>query len=152
LAICRRDELQGWIRSEPCGTREWREQFHTPVIAGSAPRIRLTSVLQGLDGFRASSEAHRIAKRVIVEPLIQLRNLEKSIEAGPNKFFLLRRVSIDIQQGEFVTIMGPSGAGKSTLLSIIGMLDSAWTGEYYFLDQAVHKMNVKKRNELHKAN
>jgi putative ABC transport system ATP-binding protein len=87
-----------------------------------------------------------------VEPLIQLRGLEKSLESGPNKFFLLRRINLDIQQGEFVTIMGPSGAGKSTLLSIIGMLDSAWVGEYYFLDQAVHKLNVKKRNELHKAN
>jgi len=87
-----------------------------------------------------------------VEPLIQLRNLEKSIEAGPNKFFLLRRVTLDVHAGEFVTIMGPSGAGKSTLLSIIGMLDGAWTGEYYFLEQAVHKLNVKKRNELHKAN
>jgi ABC-type lipoprotein export system ATPase subunit len=87
-----------------------------------------------------------------VEPLIQLRNLEKSIEAGPNKFFLLRRVTLDVHAGEFVTIMGPSGAGKSTLLSIIGMLDGAWIGEYYFLEQAVHKLNVKKRNELHKAN
>ena len=87
-----------------------------------------------------------------MEPLIQLRNLEKSIEAGPNKFFLLRRVTLDVHAGEFVTIMGPSGAGKSTLLSIIGMLDGAWTGEYYFLEQAVHKLNVKKRNELHKAN
>lgn len=85
-------------------------------------------------------------------PLIQLRNLEKSIEAGPNKFFLLRRVGLDVHGGEFVTIMGPSGAGKSTLLSIIGMLDGAWTGEYYFLEQAVHKLNVKRRNELHKAN
>jgi ABC-type lipoprotein export system ATPase subunit len=87
-----------------------------------------------------------------VEPLIQLRNLEKSFEAGGSKFFVLRRINLDIQQGEFVTIMGPSGAGKSTLLSIIGMLDSAWSGEYFFLDQAVHKLNVKKRNELHKAN
>jgi putative ABC transport system ATP-binding protein len=87
-----------------------------------------------------------------VEPLIQLKNLEKSIEAGPNKFFLLRRVTLDIFAGEFVTIMGPSGAGKSTLLSIIGMLDSSWTGEYYFLEQAVHRLNVKRRNELHKAN
>ena len=67
-----------------------------------------------------------------MEPLIQLRGLEKSLESGPNKFFLLRRINLDIQQGEFVTIMGPSGAGKSTLLSIIGMLDSAWVGEYYF--------------------
>ena len=87
-----------------------------------------------------------------MEPLIQLRNLEKSVEAGPNKFFLLRRISLDVHAGEFVTIMGPSGAGKSTLLSIIGMLDGAWIGEYYFLDQPVHKLNVKKRNELHKAN
>ncbi len=81
-----------------------------------------------------------------------MRNLEKVFEAGGSKFFVLRRISIDIQAGEFVTFMGPSGAGKSTLLSIIGMLDSAWSGEYYFLDQPVHKLNVKKRNELHKAN
>ncbi len=84
--------------------------------------------------------------------LIQLRNLEKVFEAGGSKFFVLRRITLDIQQGEFVTFMGPSGAGKSTLLSIIGMLDSAWSGEYYFHDQPVHKLNVKKRNELHKAN
>src|SRR5689334_23888909 len=51
--------------------------------------------------------------------------LEKSVETGPNRFFLLRRVNLDIQPAEFVTIMGPSGAGKSTLLSIIGMLDGA---------------------------
>jgi ABC-type lipoprotein export system ATPase subunit len=81
-----------------------------------------------------------------------MRNLEKAFEAGGSKFFVLRRINIEIQQGEFVTFMGPSGAGKSTLLSIIGMLDSAWNGEYYFLDQPVHKLNVKKRNELHKAN
>src|SRR5437773_12337861 len=88
----------------------------------------------------------------LLEPLIQLRNLEKSVEAGPNKFYLLRRINLDIQPSEFVTIMGPSGAGKSTLLSIIGMLDGAWTGAYYFLGEAVHKLTVQKRNELHKAN
>ncbi len=87
-----------------------------------------------------------------MEPLIQLRNLEKVVEAGPNKFFLLRRINLDIQAGEFVTIMGPSGAGNSTLLNIVGMLDGAWTGDYYFLGEPVHKLNVKKRNELHKAN
>ena len=81
-----------------------------------------------------------------------MRNLEKAFEAGGSKFFVLRRITLDIQQGEFVTFMGPSGAGKSTLLSIIGMLDSAWSGEFYFLGQPVHKLNVKKRNELHKAN
>jgi putative ABC transport system ATP-binding protein len=87
-----------------------------------------------------------------VGPLIQFRNLEKSYDAGGSKFFVLRRINLAIQPGEFVTIMGPSGAGKSTLLSIIGMLDSAWTGEYFFLGEAVHQLNNKKRNELHKAN
>ncbi|HTZ49507.1 MAG TPA: ABC transporter ATP-binding protein [Verrucomicrobiae bacterium] len=87
-----------------------------------------------------------------MQPLIQLRNLEKSFNAGPNKFYVLRRISLDINPGEFVTFMGPSGAGKSTLLAIIGMLDGAWTGEYYFHDQPVHKLNTKQRNELHKYN
>jgi ABC-type lipoprotein export system ATPase subunit len=87
-----------------------------------------------------------------VPPLIQLRNIEKSFNAGAQKFFVLRRITLDIQTGEFVTFMGPSGAGKSTLLSILGMLDGAWSGEYFFLDQPVHKLNTKQRNELHKYN
>src|SRR5271154_6281463 len=85
-------------------------------------------------------------------PLIQLRNLEKSFQAGAHQFFVLRRITLDIEPGEFVTFMGPSGAGKSTLLSIIGMLDGAWSGEYFFLDQPVHKLSTKQRNELHKYN
>jgi putative ABC transport system ATP-binding protein len=85
-------------------------------------------------------------------PLIRLLNLEKSFEAGAQRFFVLCRITLDIEPGEFVTIMGPSGAGKSTLLSILGMLDSSWSGQYFFLDQPVHKLNLKQRNELHKAN
>ena len=63
---------------------------------------------------------------------------------------MLRRVTLEIRDGEFVSIMGPSGAGKSTLLHIIGMFDSAWTGEYDFLDQPVHALNQKARSALHK--
>lgn len=85
-------------------------------------------------------------------PLIQLKNIEKSFNAGVQKFYVLRRITLDIHPGEFVTFMGPSGAGKSTLLSILGMLDSSWSGEYFFLDQPVHKLNNKQRNELHKYN
>src|SRR5271169_3245195 len=91
-------------------------------------------------------------KGATVQPLIQLKNLEKAFEAVGQKFFVLRRINLDILPGEFVTIMGPSGAGKSTLLSIVGMLDGAWSGEYHFLEQPVHKLNVKQRNELHKYN
>jgi len=82
--------------------------------------------------------------------MIQLNNIEKYFEAGYGKTFVLRRVTLDIKEGEFVTIMGPSGAGKSTLLSILGMLDSSWTGEFRFLEQPVHKMNNKQRVELNK--
>ncbi len=67
-----------------------------------------------------------------MQPLIQLKNVEKAFEAGGQRFFVLRRITLDVQPGEFVTIMGPSGAGKSTLLSILGMLDGAWAGEYRF--------------------
>jgi ABC-type lipoprotein export system ATPase subunit len=82
--------------------------------------------------------------------MIRTQNLEKYYEAGYGKNFVLRRIDIEIKEGEFVTIMGPSGAGKSTLLSIVGMLDGAWTGEYYFLDHPVHKMKPKERVELNK--
>ena len=82
--------------------------------------------------------------------LISLRNLEKSYPHGVGRSYVLRRVSVDITQGEFVSIMGPSGAGKSTLLHILGMHDSAWSGEYYFQDQPVHRLSPKQRAALHK--
>jgi len=82
--------------------------------------------------------------------MISLRNVEKFYEAGYGKNFVLRRIDADIKEGEFVTIMGPSGAGKSTLLSILGMLDTAWTGEFFFFDSAVHKMKPRDRVELNK--
>ena len=82
--------------------------------------------------------------------LIALRNIEKSYAHGTSRTYVLRRINVDVKEGEFVSIMGPSGAGKSTLLHIIGMHDSAWTGEYYFLDQPVHKLGAKDRAKLHK--
>ena len=82
--------------------------------------------------------------------MLKLVNVEKSFPAGPARYYVLRRIGIEVKEGEFITIMGPSGAGKSTLLSILGMLDASWTGEYYFLDHAVHKMNPKQRAEINK--
>jgi len=82
--------------------------------------------------------------------MIRLVNLEKSYQTEAGRSWVLRRISLDIREGEFVTIMGPSGAGKSTLMGIIGMLDSDWKGEYFFLDRAVHKMDNRQRIELHK--
>jgi putative ABC transport system ATP-binding protein len=84
--------------------------------------------------------------------MISLRNIEKSFQHGPSRTYVLRRVTLDIQQGEFVSIMGPSGAGKSTLLHVIGMHDGAWSGEFWFLDQPVHKLSKSERSELQKRN
>jgi putative ABC transport system ATP-binding protein len=82
--------------------------------------------------------------------MIKLENVEKWYQVGNMRSYVLRRINLEIKDGEFVTILGPSGAGKSTLLSILGMLDSAWAGEFYFVEQAVHKMNPKQRVELNK--
>jgi putative ABC transport system ATP-binding protein len=82
--------------------------------------------------------------------MIQLRNLERAYKTGAGVTYVLRRIHVDIRDGEFVTVMGPSGSGKSTLLSIIGMLDDGWAGEYYLLDQAVHKLDRKKRADLNR--
>src|SRR2546429_2044805 len=82
--------------------------------------------------------------------MIELRELEKYYESGAGKTYVLRRISMDIKQGDFVTIRGPSGAGKSTLLAILGMLDSNWQGQYYFLSEAVHQLKPRDRVELNK--
>jgi ABC-type lipoprotein export system ATPase subunit len=82
--------------------------------------------------------------------VIKLQNVEKFYEVGAGRTWVLRRINLDIKEGEFLTIMGPSGAGKSTLLAILGMLDGAWTGEYYLQENAVHKLKNQQRVELHK--
>jgi len=82
--------------------------------------------------------------------VIRLINVEKSYESGAGRSWVLRRIDLEIREGDFVTIMGPSGAGKSTLMGIIGMLDGDWKGEYYLLDRAVHKLDNRRRVELHK--
>ena len=82
--------------------------------------------------------------------MIQLRNIERTYKTGAGVTYVLRRINLDIREGEFVTIMGPSGSGKSTLMSIIGMLDDTWSGEYYLLDEPVHKLDRKKRADLNR--
>jgi ABC-type lipoprotein export system ATPase subunit len=79
-----------------------------------------------------------------------MRNVEKVFETPAGRTYVLRRISGDIQPGEFVSVMGPSGAGKSTLLAILGMLDSVWSGEFFFLGHPVHAMAHKNRVALNK--
>lgn|SRR5574341_782608 len=84
--------------------------------------------------------------------MIRLENIEKFYPQGIQKYYVLRRISLEIRDGEFVSIMGPSGAGKSTLLHILGMHDSGWSGEYYFADHPIHKLNPKQRADIRNRN
>jgi len=82
--------------------------------------------------------------------MIKLNNIEKSYRHGLTQTFVLRRVNAEIKQGDFVSIMGPSGAGKSTLLHILGMHDSAWTGEYWLFEDPIHQLSAKDRMRVQK--
>jgi putative ABC transport system ATP-binding protein len=84
--------------------------------------------------------------------MIQLKNLERSYKSPAGQFWVLRRVNLEIREGEFITIMGPSGAGKSSLLNVLALLDDSWQGEFWFREQAVHEMKRKQRSELAKRN
>jgi putative ABC transport system ATP-binding protein len=84
--------------------------------------------------------------------MIQLKNVDRSYKTGAGRTWVLRRVNLDIREGEFITVMGPSGAGKSSLLNVLALLDDQWEGEYWFREQAVHDLKRKQRAELAKKN
>ncbi len=83
--------------------------------------------------------------------MIQLKNIDKYYDAKFQRTFVLKRVNLTINQGEFVSIMGPSGAGKSTLLNIIGFLDEPNEGEYLFLDQPANQLKEKQKVQYHRS-
>jgi putative ABC transport system ATP-binding protein len=84
--------------------------------------------------------------------MIQLKNLERSYKTPAGQTWVLRRVNMEIREGEFITVMGPSGAGKSSLLNVLALLDDSWEGEYWFREQAVHELKRKQRGEVAKRN
>ncbi|HAX42945.1 MAG TPA: ABC transporter ATP-binding protein [Bryobacteraceae bacterium] len=82
--------------------------------------------------------------------MIRLRNIEKHYPQGASRFYVLRQIDLDIHEGEFLAVMGPSGAGKSTLLHILGMHDTAWSGEYHLYEHAIHGLDRRRRMDLYK--
>jgi ABC-type lipoprotein export system ATPase subunit len=82
--------------------------------------------------------------------LLQLNNIYKWVNQGGKSIFLLNDLSLNVAEGEFISIMGPSGSGKSTLLNVIGMLDGFQEGEYQFLDESVHALKEKQKSKLYK--
>lgn len=84
--------------------------------------------------------------------MLSLKQISKYYQTGGNKAYVLNRIDLDIDKGEFISIMGPSGSGKSTLLNVIGMLDEPSEGYHYFLDEPVHQLKEKQRSALYKQN
>ena len=84
--------------------------------------------------------------------MIQLKNLERSYKTAAGETWVLRRIDLTIPEGQFLTVMGPSGAGKSSLLNALALLDDQWAGEYWFREEAVHRMKRKDRADLAKRN
>ena len=81
---------------------------------------------------------------------LKLNMLGKDYFLGGETVRVLRGITFDVPEGDYVAIMGPSGSGKSTLLNVIGMLDGFDEGEYHFLHENVHKMKEKQRANLYK--
>ena len=84
--------------------------------------------------------------------LLQTKHITKWVDGGSGRVFLLRDINLEVAQGEFISVMGPSGSGKTTLLNVLGMLDTFNEGEYDFMEQPVHTLKERQRNDLHKFN
>lgn len=82
--------------------------------------------------------------------MLSLQHISKYYQVGGNKNYVLNDISLDVDEGEFISIMGPSGSGKSTLLNVIGMLDEPSDGYHYFAGQSVHQLKEKQRSALYK--
>ena len=80
--------------------------------------------------------------------MIKISDISKEYKMGDNLLLALNKVSININSGEFVSIMGSSGSGKSTLMNIIGCLDVPTNGNYFFKDNDISKFNSNKLAEL----
>jgi ABC-type lipoprotein export system ATPase subunit len=84
--------------------------------------------------------------------MISLHNIDRVYPLKGGPFYALRNIDLQVNEGDFLSIMGPSGSGKSTLLHILGLHDNAWAGEYFLLGEPVHKLDKKKRFDLQKKN
>ena len=84
--------------------------------------------------------------------MIKTEDLRKMYTTEEVETTALNNVNIQVDKGEFVSIMGPSGCGKSTLLNILGLLDNPNDGKYFFLDEEVSKYTERQRAKLRKEN
>lgn len=76
-----------------------------------------------------------------MEHVIDLKDIRKSYNEGENKLEVLKGISLEVDEGEYLAILGPSGSGKSTLMNIIGCMDNFQSGEYWLTGQYVNELN-----------
>lgn len=84
--------------------------------------------------------------------IIKLKNIQKYYKTDKEKFHVLKSLNLDINTGEFVTIMGKSGSGKTTLLNILGFLDKFDEGDYFFNNKNVTNLNENQRSTFRNKN
>lgn len=97
--------------------------------------------------FRASNSEKLKGKRNLIrEIVIKLTGINKTYNNGA-PLHVLKGINLDIQRGEFVSIMGASGSGKSTLLNILGILDNYDTGDYYLNNVLIKDLSETKAAE-----
>jgi ABC-type lipoprotein export system ATPase subunit len=83
--------------------------------------------------------------------MLKLQNIFRYIDQRFKRTFILKKINLNIKEGEFVTVMGPSGAGKTTLLNILGFLDDPSEGEYLFNGEPVHDLSEQQKTEYHRT-
>ena len=155
--------LPGFVAPHSCGAqpvvRYFQQRPHNARHCDPAGSRSCTCVGAAASTPRGQDQPHDgLALRIEIQihgnesEMIQLKNIDRSYKTGAGRTWVLRRVNLEIREGEFITVMGPSGAGKSSLLNALALLDDQWEGEYWFREEAVHSMKRKQRSELAKKN
>ena len=83
--------------------------------------------------------------------MIRLEDIHRDFQVGDQVVHALDDINLDIEQGEYVSVMGPSGSGKSTLLNLVGILDHATSGRYFLDGQSVTDMDEQQASRARNA-
>ena len=84
--------------------------------------------------------------------MLKTVNLKKDIKNNKNTFKILKDINLEVKAGEFLSIMGPSGAGKTTLLNILSTVDKPTSGNVYYENKDISKMNNKELSKFRRDN